>query len=395
MNLLLTFVLVMADAIYCARGATGPTGATGAAGPAGATVATGVTYTPAVAIDWTNPDPTLVSGAFDDLASRVTAVEAESNQPLDATLTAVSNVTTVADTSIYFTGTDVAAAYTVTSAARSFLDDANASTMRSTLGLGTAATQSVGTSAGNLPQLDSSARLPAVDGSLLTGISSGAWDWAQGVPSVADWPDAVTYGGADEVCITSVLATGVKIRAGYKADCTTAWGSVDRAVGALRTIPSGDFRVAFRLQISRPGVARATGSSVLIAGPAFVDGTDAAANSWYGVGLYLSTSTLLNSEILALQSDTGAARWTTYNSPYPSVLASPSWPEVDYVLERTGTTLNIYAAPARGAGFLIASHTVTAAAGLIGLRSQVLLTSADEIDILLQAYRSGLTALPW
>ena len=43
-------------------------------------------------------------------------------------------------------------------------------TARTSLGLGTAATLDVGTSASNIVQLNGSAQLPAVDGSLLTGI---------------------------------------------------------------------------------------------------------------------------------------------------------------------------------------------------------------------------------
>ena len=54
------------------------------------------------------------------------------------------------------------------------LDDADASAQRTTLGLGTASTLDVGTSANNIVQLDGSARLPAVDGSQLTGLSTGA-----------------------------------------------------------------------------------------------------------------------------------------------------------------------------------------------------------------------------
>ena len=53
------------------------------------------------------------------------------------------------------------------------IDSADASAARSTLGLGTAATQTVGTSASNVVQLDGSAKLPAVDGSQLTNIASG------------------------------------------------------------------------------------------------------------------------------------------------------------------------------------------------------------------------------
>jgi len=48
----------------------------------------------------------------------------------------------------------------------------NASTARTNLGLGTAATQDVGTSANNVVQLNASAQLPAVDGSLLTNITA-------------------------------------------------------------------------------------------------------------------------------------------------------------------------------------------------------------------------------
>jgi hypothetical protein len=54
------------------------------------------------------------------------------------------------------------------------IDDANAATARTTLGLGTAATLNVGTSANNVVQLDGSAKLPAVDGSQLTGITATA-----------------------------------------------------------------------------------------------------------------------------------------------------------------------------------------------------------------------------
>lgn len=45
--------------------------------------------------------------------------------------------------------------------------------------LGTAAAQNVGTAAGNVVQLDGSGKLPAVDGSQLTGISAGGGGWQQ------------------------------------------------------------------------------------------------------------------------------------------------------------------------------------------------------------------------
>ena len=57
-------------------------------------------------------------------------------------------------------------------AANDLSDVASTTTSRTNLGLGTAATLDVGTSANNIVQLNGSAQLPAVDGSNLTGIST-------------------------------------------------------------------------------------------------------------------------------------------------------------------------------------------------------------------------------
>ena len=93
-------------------------------------------------------------------------------QAHDAGLDSISGLTTAADKMIYTTGSDTYAVTDLTSAGRALLDDADAAAQQATLGLGTAATKDVGTSANNVVQLDGSSRLPAVDGSQLTGITA-------------------------------------------------------------------------------------------------------------------------------------------------------------------------------------------------------------------------------
>lgn len=63
------------------------------------------------------------------------------SQPLDATLTAIAALSPGADQYIYFTGTDTATTGTITTFGRSLVDDTTAANARTTLGLGTIATQ--------------------------------------------------------------------------------------------------------------------------------------------------------------------------------------------------------------------------------------------------------------
>lgn len=95
-------------------------------------------------------------------------------QASDATLTALAAVTTASDRMIYATGSDQFATTALTAAARSILAATTIAAMRDVLGLGSAALLTAGTAANNVVQLDSSARLPAVNGSLLTGFGTAS-----------------------------------------------------------------------------------------------------------------------------------------------------------------------------------------------------------------------------
>jgi hypothetical protein len=79
-------------------------------------------------------------------------------QAYDAGLQSISGLTTTADQMIYTTSSDTYATTSLTSAGRALLDDANASAQRTTLGLGTLATQN--------------ANSVAITGGTISGISN-------------------------------------------------------------------------------------------------------------------------------------------------------------------------------------------------------------------------------
>ncbi|MNF56516.1 hypothetical protein D3C84_380050 [compost metagenome] len=75
------------------------------------------------------------------------SASAATKQPLDATLTALAGVTTGINYLPYFTNTDVAASTILSTFARTLIDDTDAPAMRVTLGLGSAATATLTTTA--------------------------------------------------------------------------------------------------------------------------------------------------------------------------------------------------------------------------------------------------------
>lgn len=108
-------------------------------------------------------------------------------QAVHANLTALAGLTLAADQLPYATGAGAMALSSLTAFARSLLDDADAATVRATLGLSAAATTAIGVAAGNLLALDGSAKIPAVDGSQLTNVVPA--DGAVTAPKLANTLD--------------------------------------------------------------------------------------------------------------------------------------------------------------------------------------------------------------
>lgn len=89
----------------------------------------------------------------------------------------------------------------LTAAGEAIAGAASASDQRTALGLGTASTLNVGTAANNIVQLDGTAKLPAVDGSNLTGIvptyptqTGNAGKFLSTNGTVASWSFPITIG---------------------------------------------------------------------------------------------------------------------------------------------------------------------------------------------------------
>jgi len=85
------------------------------------------------------------SGAsFNGSAAKTISYNTIGAQPLDATLTGLAAITTASGSFIYATASDVFTTSTISSFALTLVDDSDAATMRTTLGLGTMAIQDAG-----------------------------------------------------------------------------------------------------------------------------------------------------------------------------------------------------------------------------------------------------------
>ena len=176
-------------------------------------------------------------------------------QAQDAGLQSIAGLTTSADLAIYTTAADTYAVTSLTAYGRSLLDDADAATARTTLGLGSLATQSAtvtgthsgtssGTNTGDQTITLTGAVTGTGTGSFATAISAGA------VTSAAISSAAVTYDKIQNVSATDRLLGRSTAGAGSVEEitCTSAGrallddadAATQRATLGLGTIATGN-----------------------------------------------------------------------------------------------------------------------------------------------------------
>ncbi len=175
-------------------------------------------------------------------------------QAFDQGLQSISALTTAANQSIYLTGADTYSVYTLTAAGRDLLSDANAAAQRTTLGLGTLATQSgtfAGTHSGASSGTNTGDQTITLTGAVTgTGTGSFATTLAAGIVGTSNIAsDAVTYDKLQDTTTTDVILGRSTLGGGTveQIACTSAGRALldDANVAAQRTtLGLGDLAVA-------------------------------------------------------------------------------------------------------------------------------------------------------
>ena len=273
-----------------------------------------------------------IVGTLADQTDLDTALDGK--QPLDADLTALSGLTSAANTLAYYTGSGTAALATFTSAARDLVDDADATAMRTTLGL------AIGT---NVQAYDADlTALAALSGTNNIYYRSAANTWT-----------AVTIGGG------LTFAAGTLDAAGGAA----TWGAI---VGTL----SGQTDLQAALDAKQPIDADLTAIAALA-------GTNniyyrSAANTWtsvtIGSGLSFTAGTLATSG--------GGTGDALVANPLSQFAATTSAQLLGVMSDETGT------------GALVFANTPTLVTPVLGVSTA---TTVNKVTITAPATSATLT----
>lgn len=243
-----------------------------------------------------------------------------------------------------------------------------------------------------VPSSGGGASTTATSGDFLSAGSSTTW-------TLTDWVDAGSIGGLTTVKRALLDQGGIVIKPKTKANDTTASGA--RSQGALTSVAAGDFVRGFRIGISTPSklINEALGDTIEF-GAAFVDGANVGTSSWYGVVGELSSGAGWYSQptIYKMSNTAGSNRWDTAAS-YTSLASgvSPLTHTYDIWFVRSGTTLKAYVSLPGGSPLTAATWSVSADAGLAGIRFQMWGESAANTYFVTCTlnYSSTDSNLPW
>jgi hypothetical protein len=297
----------------------------------------------------------LAVGSGISLAGSTLSADYSAVQAKDATLTSIALLGTTADRTIYTTGSDTWAETTLTSFARTLLDDIDAATARGTLGLGTMSTQASSSYlsvANNLSDLGSASTARTNLG-VSIGVDVQAWD------ALLDSVAALTDPNADRILFWDDSAGAFEwLTLGTNLSITgTTINATGGSGGGLADGDYGDITVSSSGTVMNidAGVVTTTelGGDITTAGKALLD--DASASD---------QRTTLGLGTLATQSGTFSGTSSGTNTGDQNLFSTIAVSgQSDVVADSTTDTLTL----AAGSGITITTNastdTITIAAG--------------------------------